>query len=194
MCNVKYSLDSTTGLVSGARQVPSPNCDDRPQGCAIDALIIHAISLPPSEFGGDYIEQFFQNRLPVDAHPYFEEIHELRVSAHFLISREGELVQFVPIHKRAWHAGQSHCLGRDAVNDFSIGIELEGCDDQGFETVQYESLEQLTRLFIEQLPGLSAEHIFGHSDIAPGRKTDPGPYFDWQRYRLALGLDTNKYA
>ena len=184
---MKYSLDPVTGLIEGVRQVPSPNFDDRPAGCAVDVIIIHAISLPPHEFGDDYIEQFFQNRLPADAHPYFEEIHEMRVSAHFLIKRSGEIVQFVPVSKRAWHAGQSHCLGRDAVNDFSVGIELEGCDDIPFESVQYAALEALSQLLIETMPDLTVENIFGHSDIAPGRKTDPGPCFDWQRYRLALG-------
>jgi AmpD protein len=183
---VRYSLDPDTGLLHGARQVPSPNADERPPGCTIDALIIHAISLPPREYGNDFIERFFQNRLPREVHPYFEEIHDVCVSAHFLIRRNGEIVQFVPVNKRAWHAGVSVCMGREAANDFSIGIELEGCDDMGFEESQYESLETLSRALIDAIPTLSGKHVYGHSDIAPGRKTDPGPHFDWQRYRQAL--------
>jgi len=192
---VKYTLDPETGVVAGARQVPSPNCDDRPSDCRINAVIIHAISLPPGEFGNDYIERFFQNCLPRDAHPFFKKIHEVHVSAHFLIRRDGEVVQFVPVFKRAWHAGPSSCMGREAVNDFSVGIELEGCDDVEFEALQYNSLEMLTRVLTDGIPSLSASNIYGHSDIAPGRKTDPGPYFDWPRYRLALGIEnSNKHA
>lgn len=185
-------LDTLTGLVSGARQVPSPNYDARPEGVAVEALIIHAISLPPGQFGDRYIEQFFCNQLDREAHPYFEEIAELKVSAHFLIDRSGELVQFVPVHQRAWHAGVSCCMGREAVNDFSIGIELEGCDEELFEDAQYETLEKLTRCLTEAMPTLSADNIFGHSDVAPGRKTDPGPGFDWPRYRVALNASENK--
>lgn len=192
---VKYKLDPETGIVTGARQAPSPNCDDRPSDCTIDAIIIHAISLPPKEFGSDYIERFFQNCLPRDAHPFFKEIHDVHVSAHFLIRRDGEIVQFVPVFKRAWHAGPSLCMGREAVNDFSIGIELEGCDDTPFEAPQYDSLETLTRTLIDEIPSLSAANIYGHSEIAPGRKTDPGPCFDWPRYRVALGIESsNKSA
>jgi AmpD protein len=178
--------DSATGLVRSARQVISPNYDDRPEGVAIEALIIHAISLPPGKYGGLHVEKFFCNQLGIDEHPYFSEIAGIRVSAHFFISRSGELVQFVPVHKRAWHAGVSHCMGRDAVNDFSIGIELEGCDDDGFEEVQFSTLAKLSGLLIAVIPSLSTEHIYGHEDIAPGRKTDPGPGFNWQEYRLAL--------
>ena len=185
-------LNTVSGLVSGARQVPSPNYDARPAGMAVEALIIHAISLPPGQFGDSYIEQFFCNQLDREAHPYFEEIAELKVSAHFLITRSGELVQFVPVHQRAWHAGVSCCMGREAVNDFSIGIELEGCDEEHFEDAQYETLEKLTHCLTEAIPTLSAENIYGHSDIAPGRKTDPGPGFDWPRYRVALNTRENK--
>lgn len=178
--------DSATGLVRSARQVHSSNYDDRPQGMTIDALIIHAISLPPGEYGGNHIEKFFCNQLDSHDHPYFSEIAGVRVSSHFFINRSGELVQFVPVDKRAWHAGVSCCMGRDAVNDFSIGIELEGCDDDGFEEVQYRALAELSGLLIAAIPSLSTEHIYGHEDIAPGRKTDPGPGFDWLNYRLAL--------
>ena len=178
--------DSATGLVRSARQVLSSNYDDRPQGMTIDALIIHAISLPPGEYGGNNIEKFFCNQLDSHDHPYFSEIAGVRVSSHFFINRSGELVQFVPVDKRAWHAGVSCCMGRDAVNDFSIGIELEGCDDDGFEEVQYRALAELSGLLIAAIPSLSTEHIYGHEDIAPGRKTDPGPGFDWLNYRLAL--------
>jgi len=184
-------LDTVSGLVSGARQVPSPNYDARPAGVAVEALIIHAISLPPGQFGDRYIEQFFCNQLDREAHPYFEEIAELKVSAHFLITRSGELVQFVPVHQRAWHAGVSCCMGREAVNDFSIGIELEGCDEERFEDAQYATLEKLTFCLTEAIATLSAENIYGHSDIAPGRKTDPGPGFDWPRYRVALNAREN---
>jgi AmpD protein len=180
------SLDTISGWVTGARHVPSPNCDERPVGCDIDVLVIHAISLPPCEFGGPWIEALFTNRLPADAHPYFADIHSLEVSAHFLIRRDGELLQFVPVHQRAWHAGQSCCRGRERVNDFSVGIELEGCDDIPFEAVQYRVLAKLSRLLLDSFPGLDEQAIYGHADIAPGRKTDPGPHFDWANYRLAL--------
>jgi AmpD protein len=181
-------FDPETGLVMAARKVLSPNFDERPAGVPIDALVIHAISLPPGQYGDTYVEQFFCNQLEKEAHPYFSEISEIKVSSHFYIRRNGELVQFVPVHKRAWHAGASCCMGREAVNDFSIGIELEGCDDDTFEEAQYLTLIELTQMLISALPTLSTEHIFGHADIAPGRKTDPGPGFDWQFYRSALSM------
>ncbi|MFW2439122.1 MAG: 1,6-anhydro-N-acetylmuramyl-L-alanine amidase AmpD [Arenicellales bacterium] len=179
-------LDTASVLLKTARQRSSPNCDERPEGMDIEALIIHAISLPPGEYGGDFVEQFFCNELEVSRHCYFNEISELKVSSHFYIHRNGELVQFVPVHMRAWHAGKSCCMQREAVNDFSIGIELEGCDDDTFEDLQYQSLIELSRTLISAIPTLSAEHVYGHADIAPGRKTDPGPRFDWQAYRTAL--------
>jgi AmpD protein len=168
------------GLVAGVPFVPSPNCDERPAGVAIDLLVIHAISLPPGEFGGVAIEELFLNRLDAGAHPYFEGIAGLRVSAHFLIRRDGGLVQFVPCSKRAWHAGASSWRGRPSCNDFSIGIELEGCDETPYEGAQYDALARLTRS-LKTAYGITA--IAGHADIAPGRKTDPGPHFDWNRYR-----------
>lgn len=175
-----------TGLVEGVRLLPSPNWDERPAGSAVEVLVIHAISLPPDEFGGPAIEQLFCNCLDTTAHPYFEEIAGLEVSAHLLIHRDGSVTQFVPLTKRAWHAGVSCCEGRERVNDFSIGIELEGSDSQSFESAQYERLAELTRLLLENFPLLAPHRIYGHSDISRGRKTDPGPRFDWQLYRGML--------
>lgn len=176
--------DPVSGLVEGARYMPSPNCDERPDGAMAEVLVIHSISLPPGQFGGLGIEQFFCNTLDPEEHPFYQEIRDLRVSAHLLIRRNGEVVQFVPLHRRAWHAGQSCCDGRTRVNDFSIGIELEGADHQPFEPVQYQVLAELTRAIRQIYPRITPDRIYGHSDIAPGRKTDPGPYFDWERYRM----------
>ncbi|GMR18489.1 MAG: 1,6-anhydro-N-acetylmuramyl-L-alanine amidase AmpD [Gammaproteobacteria bacterium] len=180
-------VNNSDGLIEGIPFIGSPNFDDRPGNCVPEALIIHAISLPPGEFGDQYIEQLFSNCLDPDEHPCFEEIKDLKVSAHVLIRRTGEMVQFVRLDKRAWHAGESECEGRSCVNDFSIGIELEGCDDQPFEDAQYESLVRLSKSVIEAYPAINNKRIYGHSDISPGRKTDPGPHFDWPRYRRALG-------
>lgn len=174
------------GWLSGARRVPSPNFGPRPAGVDVDLLVIHNISLPPGQYGSDSIERLFTNCLDCDAHPYFEELRGLEVSAHLLIRRCGELVQFVSLHDRAWHAGRSRYRDRDNCNDFSVGIELEGCDDEPYSDAQYRVLVDVTRSLVAALPGLSIEHITGHSDIAPGRKTDPGPAFDWPRYRAAL--------
>ncbi len=188
-------VDPASGLVSGIRYVPSPNCDARPAGMAVEVLVIHAISLPPGEFGGPAIEQLFCNRLDAAAHPSFRGIADLRVSAHFLIRRDGEAIQFVPVSRRAWHAGQSSCLGRARVNDFSVGIELEGTDEIPFAPAQYTVLAELTRRLVELFPAINRERVFGHADIAPGRKTDPGPHFDWARYRrLAFGSGREKDA
>ncbi len=162
--------------------MPSPNCDERPAGCVPEVLVIHAISLPPGEFGGPAIEQFFCNRLDFTAHPYYRQLREVRVSAHLLIRRWGAIIQFVPFTRRAWHAGRSFCEGRTRVNDFSIGIELEGTDDTPYEEAQYESLVGLTRAIMRAYPAITAARIYGHADIAPGRKTDPGTHFDWPRY------------
>ncbi len=180
------TIDPVTGLLPGVRFVASPNHDERPLDCDIDAIIIHAISLPPGCFGGPEIEHLFCNSLDATQHPYFEEICDLKVSAHFLIRRDGEIVQFVPVTQRAWHAGESICLGRPQVNDFSVGIELEGCDEQEFGQTQYDALVALTQSLFRAYPHLSTDRLFGHSDIAPGRKTDPGPYFDWGVYLGAL--------
>ncbi len=173
------------GVVEGARFLPSPNCDDRPAGAAVELLVIHGISLPPGVFGGDAVVDLFLNRLDPRAHPYFESIADLRVSAHFFIRRDGGLLQFVPCAKRAWHAGQSSWCGRERCNDYSIGIELEGTDDTDFADAQYECLGVLARALYARFP---IKASVGHSDIAPGRKTDPGPRFSWGRYFDALAV------
>lgn len=166
--------------------MPSPNCDDRPSACEPDLIVIHSISLPAGQFGTPHVEALFCNCLDLSAHPSFPEIAPLRVSAHALIRRDGELIQFVPFTKRAWHAGASCYAGRDCCNDFSIGIELEGCDWQPFEDEQYQRLAQLVRLLMAAWPAIGAERLVGHSDIAPGRKTDPGPHFDWGKLRSLI--------
>ena len=173
-------INTATGLLDDCKQCPSPNKDTRPENTAIDLVVVHSISLPPGEYGGDAIEQFFQNQLDKDQHPYFEEIHQLKVSSHILIKRSGEIVQFVPFHERAWHAGQSTYMGRGCCNDFSIGIELEGTDTDFFEDRQYQQLDLLISALQKTYPQISA-NITGHSDIAPGRKTDPGTGFDWNK-------------
>ncbi len=170
------------GWLPGARRVPSPNCDERPALEPVRLIVIHAISLPPGEFGGPEIIQLFTNCLDPKAHAYFREIEGLRVSAHFLVRRNGECIQFVNCNKRAWHAGVSSWMEREACNDFSIGIELEGCDQLSFEDAQYLSLNQLLQDLVRRYP---IEAVVGHSDIAPGRKTDPGPCFDWSRVSKA---------
>ena len=175
------------GLLLEARQVPSPNFDERPGTCPVDLIVIHSISLPPCEYGGHWINDLFTNELDVDAHPYFREIGDLHVSSHLLIRRDGELVQYVPFHMRAWHAGLSSFEGRECCNDYSIGIELEGCDEEAFEDIQYERVAEVIATLIQYYPGLSAERIAGHSDIAPGRKTDPGPLFSWSNLRECIG-------
>ena len=172
------------GVGSGnIRFIPSPNFDERPAGCEINLLVIHNISLPPDEFGGDGVLELFTNRLDPAAHPYYRSIYGLRVSSHFLIRRDGETIQFVPCEKRAWHAGESCWQGRRRCNDYSIGIELEGSDSVPFTDTQYTALAALTRALQQRYPIVE---IAGHSDVAPGRKTDPGPCFDWGRYRALL--------
>ncbi len=172
-----------TGLLEGVRQVLSPHHDARPDGVPPDLLVIHNISLPPGEFGKFWIDKLFNGHLPPDAHPYFATVHSARVSAHLLVRRDGELVQYVPFHRRAWHAGVSQHEGRPACNDFSIGIELEGTDEIFFEDAQYDAVRQVIQALLAAYPMLSPTRIVGHSDIAPGRKTDPGPAFDWSRVR-----------
>lgn len=174
------------GWVDAARRVPSPNFNQRPDANDISLLVIHNISLPPGSFGGPWIEDLFLNRLDHGAHPYFETLRGLEVSAHFLLRRDGHLLQFVSLGDRAWHAGQSQFEGRANCNDFSIGIELEGCDERPFTRKQYRRLATLTALLLRAFPQLSPVRIVGHSDIAPGRKTDPGPCFDWAGYRALL--------
>lgn len=168
------------------RQDLSPNFDDRPDPEDVSLLVVHCISLPPKEFGGPYIEDLFHNRLDPSVHPYFETIHELKVSAHALIRRDGEVIQFVPFGKRAWHAGASSYAGRERCNDFSVGIELEGAEDIPYEEIQYQRLVELTKFIMLRYRRITPERITGHEDIAPGRKTDPGPSFDWDKFRRML--------
>lgn len=173
------------GCLENTRFIPSRNCDDRPNGCPISLLVIHNISLPPDEFGGGGVIELFTNRLDPEAHPYYQPLRGLKVSAHFFIRRDGEIIQFVPCGKRAWHAGVSHWQGKTCCNDFSIGIELEGNDTTPFTDIQYTALIPLTQALQNAYPIID---IAGHSDIAAGRKTDPGPCFDWKRYRAALPI------
>lgn len=169
---------SPDGWLGDARRLESPNHDDRPQGEVVSLIVVHAISLPPGQFGGDGIVQLFSNRLDPCAHPYFRQISALRVSAHFLVRRDGELIQFVSCRQRAWHAGLSSWHGRQRCNDFSVGIELEGCDELPFEDAQYACLLAVVGRLRAHYP---VDAVVGHSDISPGRKSDPGPCFDWRR-------------
>ena len=179
----RLAIDET-GATAQARQIPSANCDPRPANTAITLIVVHSISLPPGEFGGDGIERLFTNRLDPQAHPYFAKIAGQRVSAHFLIRRDGALLQFVACSERAWHAGASAWQGREGCNDYSIGIELEGADDLTYTPAQYAMLGRLAKALRRRYP---ISDIVGHSDIAPGRKTDPGRAFDWKRLRRLLG-------
>jgi AmpD protein len=174
------------GWLEGVPRVASPNCDARPAGAEIDLLVVHGISLPPGEYGGEWIDALFTNCLDPDAHPYFRSICTLRVSAHLLIRRDGTLTQYVPFDKRAWHAGESEYDGRTACNDFSIGVELEGCDDHAYEERQYRALADLARVLTMAYPGITTERIVGHCHISPQRKTDPGQAFDWSRLYTLL--------
>lgn len=182
-----FSIDAE-GWCEQARRVPSPHHNERASPDDISLLVVHGISLPPGQFGGPWINDLFLGRLDPEAHPYFAEIQGLRVSAHCLIRRDGELVQYVPFGARAWHAGVSSWEGREACNDFSIGIELEGTDELPYDDAQYEVLASLTRAISSHYPAISAERIVGHCDIAPGRKTDPGSSFEWLRYRQMLNF------
>lgn len=177
-----FILDAA-GMCAGARWVLSPHCDERPPGAAVSLVVIHSISLPPGQFGGPWIDDLFLGRLDARAHPYFEEVAGRRVSAHFLVPRDGRVVQYVPCELRAWHAGASCWRGCERCNDFSIGIELEGADDVPFAEPQYATLVRLTRALFQRYGPLD---LAGHSDVAPGRKTDPGPFFDWARYLASL--------
>lgn len=179
------------GWWSGARRCPSPNEEPRPAGAGVDLFVIHSISLPPGEYGGDAIERLFTNALDWDAHPYYQGIRGLRVSSHFLIRRDGEVLQFVASDRRAWHAGQSQWKGRSNCNDFSVGIELEGLEGETFEPAQYSALARLMRALDARYPGAE---VAGHEHVAPGRKIDPGPGFDWAALRLALGWPAERFA
>jgi N-acetyl-anhydromuramoyl-L-alanine amidase len=174
------------GMIVGARYIASPNCDARPADSVIDLLVVHGISLPPGEFGGAGIVELFTNSIDPTVHPYYSTLVGVRVSAHFLIRRDGELIQFVPCHSRAWHAGISTWRGRERCNDFSIGVELEGADETPYTDAQYLTLANLYCALSRQYP---IKEIVGHSDIAPQRKSDPGPHFDWARLRTMTSLD-----
>ena len=182
-------VDAASGRLLGARQVESPNCDDRPPGLAPELIVVHGISLPPGEFGGPWIDALFTNSLPAEAHPYFATIAGLRVSAHLLIGRDGAVVQYVSFNRRAWHAGQSEWRGRERCNDYSIGIELEGTDAAAYTSTQYAVLARIVAELCRAYPTLSADALVGHSDVAPGRKSDPGIAFDWPLLRSLLRYD-----
>lgn len=183
-------INLATGLLSPCQQILSPNRDQRPDNDTIDLIIIHSISLPPGQYGGDAIERFFTNRLAADEHPYFQQIAEMKVSAHILIKRDGHIIQFVPFHERAWHAGVSSYQAREQCNNFAIGIELEGSDTDKFEQIQYTQLARLILALEQTYPDLHRDAVTGHSDIAPGRKTDPGDRFDWQILNNLLKQNT----
>lgn len=184
--HTELSIDPTTTLLLGARQVLSPHWDARPAGMQPELIVVHGISVPAGQFGGGWIERLFCGNLPAAAHPEFAAIAALRVSAHVVIARDGVLTQFVPFAARAWHAGVSSWNARSACNDFSVGVELEGTDELAYEPAQYVSLAALIDALCRALPSLSPERIVGHSEIAPGRKSDPGPAFDWKRLRSLL--------
>lgn len=177
------SYTIVNGWIEQVTKVPSPNFSARPEGCSVNLLVIHNISLPPGEYGGDCIEQFFCNKLDWNAHPFFVEIKGVEVSAHILVRRNGQILQFVSFCDRAWHAGLSCFEGRSECNDYSIGIELEGTDDDDYTHAQYNVLAALTATLLEEFCAMDATRIVGHSDISPGRKTDPGPSFRWEKYR-----------
>lgn len=179
-------IDLQRGTLDDARQVPSPNWDERPPGASPDLVLVHGISLPPGEYGGPFIDDLFTNQLDPEGHPYFADIAHLRVAPHLLVRRDGEVVQYVPFHHRAWHAGDSCWRGREACNDYSIGIELEGTDDEPYEDVQYRRLAEIVRALEAAYPGISRDRLAGHSDVAPGRKSDPGPAFDWDHLRRLI--------
>jgi len=179
-------INNKSGLLEDASQIASSNFDERPHNTPINLIVIHNISLPPGQFGGPYISQFFTNQLNPNEHAYFKEICQLKVSSHTLIRRDGKIIQYVPFHQRAWHAGVSNYEGREACNDFSIGIELEGTDDIPYETIQYEKLAELILALRQSYPGIDKKALTGHCDISPGRKTDPGPAFNWQQLQTLL--------
>ena len=186
-------IDPTSGLLLGATQVASPNFDARPEGMVADLIVVHGISMPPGEFGGPWVDRLFTNTLPPDEHPYFAEVEGLRVSSHLLIRRDGRVTQYVGFNERAWHAGRSSFEGRAACNDFSIGIELEGTDTLEYDAAQYRALAGVVTALCQAYPQLSTQRLVGHSDIAPGRKTDPGPAFDWHHARRLIAARLHRY-
>jgi AmpD protein len=184
-------LDARAQWLVAAQRAPSPNCDLRPVGVGVDLVIVHGISLPPGQFGSGCVRQLFLNKLDWEAHGYFKDIKGLRVSSHVLIERDGALVQFVPFGLRAWHAGESRFRGRPRCNDYSVGIELEGCDDEAYEAVQYQRLCAVLRALMRGYPAITLERIVGHCHVAPGRKTDPGPSFSWTHLGKLLGAGSD---
>ncbi|MEZ5539292.1 MAG: 1,6-anhydro-N-acetylmuramyl-L-alanine amidase AmpD [Pseudomonadales bacterium] len=180
------ALDFKEGWLQGVRHLPSENFNERPQNAVVDLLVIHNISLPPEQFGGDYVDALFSNTLNCDAHPYFDQLRNLRVSAHFFIKRCGEITQYVSLNHRAWHAGVSQWCDKENCNDYSIGIELEGADSIPYADQQYAALQWLTKKIRQNFPSIAMNRIVGHCDIAPDRKTDPGAAFDWKRFRESL--------
>ncbi|MBF6058463.1 1,6-anhydro-N-acetylmuramyl-L-alanine amidase AmpD [Thiomicrorhabdus heinhorstiae] len=184
-----YTIDPCSGIIEHVEWIPSPNFDERPVDSDLELIVVHGISLPPDQFGGEAISQLFTNQLNPKEDPYFEKIKDLRVSAHVLIRRDGSIIQFVPFHKRAWHAGVSLFNGRQACNDFSIGIELEGTDRHCYTASQYHSLAKLIKSLWRVYPSLRNRHVVGHSEIAPGRKTDPGPCFVWSAMERLLNWE-----
>jgi AmpD protein len=188
------SISFPVGWLSDVRRLPSPNCDPRPLGLEPELIVIHGISLPPGRYGGPWIDRLFTNTLPAEADPYFSTIQDLRVSSHVLISRDGTLTQYVPFSMRAWHAGASNWCGREACNDYSIGIELEGTDDEPYDDRQYPVLAALIAVLQRTYPALASGAVAGHSDVAPGRKTDPGPGFDWKRLERRVSAAGGQFA
>jgi len=186
---VKNDLSLLDHCLTPVRQLHSPNQSARDVDCAVDLLVLHNISLPPGEFGSCHVEDFFCNNLELGLHPFFLEIADVKVSAHLLIDRAGLITQFVPFNRKAWHAGKSCFAGQENCNDFSIGIELEGTDDEQFTDSQYLNLINITKLLMREYPEITQDRIVGHSDIAPDRKTDPGPCFDWGRLKMGLSSD-----
>lgn len=184
--NTSLPINTQLGLLPGAEPCLSPHADERPEPSDISLLVIHGISLPPGEFGGPYIDQLFLGTLDFEAHPYFAGLRGVRVSAHLLIRRDGSVMQYVPFHRRAWHAGLSRFAGRERCNDYSIGIELEGTDTTAYTEAQYVQLARVAGLLMRAYPGITPGRVAGHDAIAPGRKTDPGASFDWARLRRDL--------
>jgi len=185
--NQTIHVNPQTGLIKQGMFIQSPNFDDRPNSELPGLVVVHGISLPPNQFGGNGITQLFTNTLDPNEHPYYETIKDLKVSAHALIRRDGQIIQYVPFHKRAWHAGVSEFMGRERCNDFSIGIELEGTDQTPYTASQYQALSQLVKALWQAYPSIKKENVVGHCDIAPGRKTDPGDYFNWSALNGLLG-------
>src|SRR6267154_1080417 len=190
----ELQVDLASGLMRGVTQIASPNCDARPPGVEADLIVVHGISLPPGEFGGPWIDRLFTNSLPAEVHPYFAEIGSLRVSSHVVVARDGAVTQYVGFTERAWHAGKSIYQGREACNDFSVGVELEGTDTLPYEPAQYAALAEVVAALCAAYPRLSPDRLVGHSDISPGRKTDPGPAFDWPRARHLIVAATSAYG